>query len=201
MEIHPHIHAKIYPHNPAKMYPKYSHSACQDVLQVQQSPARFILSSSRPWLPNFDNARRSRSDVSNWLSGLSPLLKLVRLFSIVLILVWPIVFLHCLLVHLWPPPSELGHTYSWPSLVWRGAIFSAICGWKSIPINAPEPYKHRECYWLLVFSTRSNFFALHMHTASAAQWAFQMGLWWSRPHGFVRETKQTKLFPVEKQAA
>ena len=39
-----------------------------------------------------------------------------------------------------------------------GAIFSAVCGWKSILISAPEPYKHRECCRLLVFPPGATFF-------------------------------------------
>ena len=45
-----------------------------------------------------------------------------------------------------------------------GAIFSAVCGWKSIPISAPEPYKHRECCRLLVFPPGATFFCpTHAH--------------------------------------
>ena len=45
-----------------------------------------------------------------------------------------------------------------------GAYFSAACGPKLIPINAPGPYECQECNRLLFFPTRSNFFfALHSH--------------------------------------
>ena len=39
-----------------------------------------------------------------------------------------------------------------------GAYFSAVFGWKSIPISVPGPYKCPECYRLLVFFITSNFF-------------------------------------------
>ena len=45
-----------------------------------------------------------------------------------------------------------------------GAYFSAVCGRKLIPINAPGPYECQECNRLLFSPTRSNFFfALHSH--------------------------------------
>ena len=42
-----------------------------------------------------------------------------------------------------------------------GAYFSAVCGWKSIPISAPEAHEHRECCGLLALTLTITFFVFH----------------------------------------
>ena len=39
-----------------------------------------------------------------------------------------------------------------------GAYFSAVCGWKLIPISAPEAHEHRECCGLLALTLTITFF-------------------------------------------
>ena len=76
-----------------------------------------------------------------------------------------------------------------------GAYFSAVSGWKSIPISVPGPYECLEWYRLLVFFTTNNFcFAPNSHNAPAAPLACQMDLCLSWPHWFVRQTNPWVLF-------
>ena len=107
-----------------------------------------------------------------------------------------------LLQHLRPPLTTVATlaTNSYNTLqlgrsspaIHGGAYFSAVCGWKYIRISSPRPYKHRECYRLLFFPPGATFFL--PYTAFAAQWAFQMDLWWSRSHGFVSLTRLGQLY-------
>ena len=72
-----------------------------------------------------------------------------------------------------------------------GAYFSAVSGWKSIPISVPGPYECLECYRLLVFFTTNNFsFAPNSHNDPTAPWVFQIDLCRNRTHGFVCLTNQ-----------
>ena len=59
-----------------------------------------------------------------------------------------------------------------------GAYFSAVCGRKLIPINAPGPYECQECNRLLFSPPGATFFLpyIHMYIGSAALRAFQMDL-------------------------
>ena len=76
-----------------------------------------------------------------------------------------------------------------------GAYFSAVSGWKSIPISVPGPYECLKWYRLLVFFTTNNFcFAPNSHNAPAAPLACQMDLCLSWPHWFVRQTNPWVLF-------
>ena len=91
---------------------------------------------------------------------------------------------------------KLNFWYSWPSLVWP---------YTEEPFS--RPFVGENQFWLvlqnhistenavgcLFFHQEQLFFALHMHTASAVQWAFQMDLWWSRSHGFVSLTNPCAL--------
>ena len=76
-----------------------------------------------------------------------------------------------------------------------GAYFSAVCGRKLIPINAPGPYECQECNRLLFSPPGATFFLpyIHMYIGSAALRAFQMDLCWSRSHGFVCLTNPRDL--------
>ena len=64
-----------------------------------------------------------------------------------------------------------------------GAIFSAVSGWKSILMSAPEPYEYRECCGLLVLSlTLTLFTTSTKHHGS--RWSRAKPVWWKN-WGFV----------------
>ena len=63
-----------------------------------------------------------------------------------------------------------------------GAYFSAVCGRKLIPINAPEPYKCQECNRLLFFRPHPFLFHLPQSpTVSSAPWVILNGFVPKRP--------------------
>ena len=90
------------------------------------------------------------------------------------------------------------HAYSWPSLVWR---------YTEEPFS--RPFVGENQFRLVLqshISTENAIGCLFFHqeqlfvlpytctvTVSAAHWAFQMDLCWSRSHGFVRETNPCDL--------
>ena len=73
-----------------------------------------------------------------------------------------------------------------------GAFFSAVSGWKSIPISVPGPYKCPEWYRLSTcfFHHQQLFFCPKQSQRPAAPWVFQIDLCRNRTHGFVCLTNQ-----------
>ena len=69
-----------------------------------------------------------------------------------------------------PGTFPFPHTYAHHPLL-HGHFQQANYGWKWIPINAPEPYEHRECCRLLVFYPRSSFLCpTHAHSNRSSMW-------------------------------